>query len=398
MRAVPPLILRKWTVAIVVAIFVVLGMVLLAFVVDRGRVYVARAQLQNLVDAAALAGGAVICTSGNAQLTALQYAELNDVDALEADGVTPTGVVEVTGPVPGDDDFSFLNVRTSQEVGFLFGGFTGVSRGAVAAQATTKRNCPQPSSDLLSDILTNFNRASAADNIYAGRCFEGSGGTYGLVAVFVGPEYNCWTGSANPTRPPIDFGTTGGGNPGTGTALYNQPPGGAPAVPYSRLAAEQAFPLIPPWTYCPGSPDCKDVSDFATSTHSNDSIICSNGGGKLVLSAPATVKHIVADDDIGDSGLVWGTAEAWDAAYGDEGDPEPPGSTIYSRTGDIAISGNFLPSNVTLFAPNGSVTFTGASARVDGQVYARNITLNGSGSDAATGNRLPIAGDVTLIQ
>ena len=167
-----------------VAIFVILGLILLAFVVDRGRVYATQSQMQNAVDAAALAGAQEFCVGGNAAQVAVNYAGSN--------GLAPgTVLVDDDGTL---GDVRFINVRASQVVDMLFGSFVGTPKVAVAVQATAQRTCLSEY-QFVADNDFNFNGSGATvgGGIFAGKCFEGSSGTFSLVAVSTDddPPYDC---------------------------------------------------------------------------------------------------------------------------------------------------------------------------------------------------------------
>ena len=80
----------RGAVAVIVAVFMIVAMILLAFVVDRGRIYVERAQLQNAVDSAALAAVQETCANpindaSVVRQVAVDYAANNGVILTVAD-------------------------------------------------------------------------------------------------------------------------------------------------------------------------------------------------------------------------------------------------------------------------------------------------------------------------
>lgn len=119
---------ERGAVAIIVAVFVVVAVLLLALVVDRGRAYVVRAQLQNSVDAAALAGGYELCPFGNPTSAATTYAQLNGLQV---------GYFLVDAPQGG----GYVNVRAGEVLPTFFAPFAGTNELSVAAQATAADNC-----------------------------------------------------------------------------------------------------------------------------------------------------------------------------------------------------------------------------------------------------------------
>ncbi len=120
------------------AIFAVVGLILVAFVVDRGRAYAIQSELQNTVDAAALAGAWELCgmgPTGEAANQATTFAGLNGV----SNATTPDSLR--VSPPYRIGNIDYLNVRASVPVEFLFGGFLNSQGAAVAAQATAGVDC-----------------------------------------------------------------------------------------------------------------------------------------------------------------------------------------------------------------------------------------------------------------
>ncbi len=120
----------KGAVLIVVVGFVVVAMILLAFVVDRGRLYIVRSQMQSAVDAAALAGAQTFCGgTGDAKTVAVSYGAQNGVT------IDPNKITVITGTT------SFITVRASQTVDLAFGAFADTPRVAIGSLATAEKNC-----------------------------------------------------------------------------------------------------------------------------------------------------------------------------------------------------------------------------------------------------------------
>jgi Flp pilus assembly protein TadG len=122
-------------VAVLVAGFTVIALVLLAFVVDRGMVYYTQAGLQNAVDAAALAGAHDLCTGTltGAQGVATTYAQAN---------IPTNWNATVNVPLPQKvSGYYYINVRATRPIASFFGGLAGVDGVAVAAQATATADC-----------------------------------------------------------------------------------------------------------------------------------------------------------------------------------------------------------------------------------------------------------------
>jgi len=130
---------ERGAVAVVVALFMLIFITLLAFVVDFGRVYVAQAELQNAADAAALAAASqlpAVCSgtppaSGtSACRTAGTYATANGV---------PLSAVTVTSQSGGVGSDT-IRVSATQSVSFVFGPLIGRSSAPVTVTAAATRS------------------------------------------------------------------------------------------------------------------------------------------------------------------------------------------------------------------------------------------------------------------
>lgn len=120
----------RGAVAIIVAVFAVAALVLLAFVIDRGRIYSERANLQNAVDSAALAAAQVFCGgTGDPVTIAQQYTALN------------ASLTDLPQVVVSTGNTSYVNVQASRPLELVFGPFAGAEAVGVAAQATASKSC-----------------------------------------------------------------------------------------------------------------------------------------------------------------------------------------------------------------------------------------------------------------
>lgn len=166
----------RGAVLVIVAVFMVAAMILMAFVLDRGRAYIAQTQLQNAVDAAALAGIQEFCGgTQNPRTVAETYGTAN--------GVT----VDAAAPVVIGYD-RYMNVRANQEVSQVFGGFAGVSSVTVAAQATAMRSCRFDYQFVADENIefTGTDNDLRGTGIFAGQCFSStanSGNQFGVITV-----------------------------------------------------------------------------------------------------------------------------------------------------------------------------------------------------------------------
>lgn len=370
---------QRGAVAIIVAVFAVVAMILLAFVVDRGRIYIARGQLQNAVDSAVLAGLQEECRSGTDPAgVATTYAANNGA---------PNAVVARTQT----SNSAYLNVRATQSVRLLFGPFAGTTDANVAAQATGVRLC-QISYKIVADSLVNFNgQGSTAGPIYAGACFEGSNGTFPIVSVWTAatqfdpcPDNSFGSGSKTTT-------IYAGSNGTVGERIYGAPPLDiqtyVPSVTaVTDVVSGQTFPSIfdaQTWINNVANGaytgSCKDTAAWGN----NQALKCSGGNPDTLNVDAAHRGMIIAPNDINLNGLT--------AVNG----------LVWSLNGDISIDATTdVSADAVLYAPNGIIRVTGNGSGGDVQsvVIAKEITINGSGANLATGVPLYGPGPYSLIQ
>jgi Flp pilus assembly protein TadG len=359
----------RGAVAIVVALFTLVAMVLMAFVVDRGFAYVQRTQVQNTADAAALAAAQLLCATPAAGTVAIkdvaiQYGTLNGATIASGD-------IEIF-----DDGYSpesGVSVAVNDVVTNVFGAFVGNGSTAVAARATARRQCTS-SYQFVAEIFTNFNgQGTVGGNIYGGECFDGGGGSFATVAVWRPITYNCPPPHNGST--PIDPGSNGSiANP-----LYSQP-----VVATSAAFANAGYNK----TFLDGLPYAKSCkvagsADFVASGSPPAPFVCSGTGSSEKLDVAGTVNRgIVAEGDIALGSTSYTGTTSW---------------LIYSKFGDITITGS-VSDKAVIYAPSGSVTVNGGSTQVNGLVIARNITFNGGNQEAGNQTTIRVPGPWRLTQ
>lgn len=375
----------RGAVAVFVALFMVSALILLGFVVDRGRIFVLRSQIQNAADAAALAAAQDLCLDPDPVTTAKTFARANGFDG--GPGPTANSTVIVTGPVAVgsiNDRNVRLNVQISQPMTMIFGGVTGVPTVQVAAQATVSRKCTNRFQfvTIQSATFNGSNVDLSQSAIWAGNCFWANKQTLGVVAVSTSPDYvGCSNGRAS-----IDNNYPAPNQAAGTTPKYNQDPITAEAAATSAgvdtiKAATEADPTT--W-----SGNCRDATGNTNPWAAWQPILCDGSGPSDILTVPSGAfnKAIIAEASIS----------------------LPNGETIsaplvFSRTGSITLGGdtNIAPGTI-LYAPNGNVTVQGAggqsTSQVNGIVIAQNMTINGGNFDSSGGAVLPGAGPYELIQ
>ena len=379
----------RGAVAIVVAVFAIVAMILLAFVVDRGRIYVLRTQLQNTVDAAALAAVQNTCRTPIAQpgvvrAIAVQYGNLNGVT------IDPANVIVQDGP---NDASTGVSVAAEQSIGSVFGGFAGVGSSTVAARGSATRLC-----------RTNFQFVADADfwftsnvtvnaPIFAGRCFNGgSQSTYNaIVAVSTALGSNaCAPYFPSLGSDPINLGTSPTIQAGY-QPVYDFGLSAATAYsttwPYARVGATPQT-VIPAnvgacGTY--GGPYAGDISCSGAQTlaiQNADQVGNSDGVDDYILAS--------ADITFGNN-VAFGTDRIFVYTSSTSGQNNPNGQAAI-------VLPNSVPGNVFVYAPNGKVSFTGAGSALAGTIFANNVRTSGGGASATAGLTVRFPGPWRLSQ
>lgn len=374
---------QRGAVAIVVAVFAVVAMLLLAFTVDRGRIYVERAQLQNTMDAAALAAAAETCLLRNSDAirdVAIDYADRNGVDITRNDVLVQDGDYAKTG----------VSVSTERAVASVFGFFAGVEETTVAARATAMRNCTEIF-QYVAEKNFNFNGSGATigGNIYAGECVDGGGGIYtGIIMVGADRDKDdCFHAGDSPIYNQLGSGTVIAGSTCEPDAeevtecVYGQ----------RQVTPADAFAVIA---------DVSVINDGLTAAAGtcvvdfSSDIFCD---GDVRSVDTETVGHsIMATGNILiESGTQFVEQDDW--------------IIVYSRDGEIQIQNDVvIPANVVFYAPThlttpsgsdkDSVIFQGDGADLSGVVLGYNVNLNGGGAEGGAGVSLRKPGPWTLSQ
>ncbi len=134
----------------VLVLFVLALAVLLGFsalTIDIGSAYATKANLQNTVDAAAMAGAQDMDVANNAMLTAVEYAGENGINIPNPLPIITSSPYVYTDPISGDvisvttpyqGDSSKIEVVCTTTVKFSFAKILGISEGEISARAVAQ--------------------------------------------------------------------------------------------------------------------------------------------------------------------------------------------------------------------------------------------------------------------
>lgn len=362
----------RGAVLIIVAVFMIVAMLLMAFVIDRGRIYVVRAQMQNAVDAAALAAvqetcGFPIASPAVVRQVAIDYGDANGATITAAD------VIVKDGP---NDATTGVSVAAESVVESFFAGFAGVSETTVAARGTATRQCTA-TYRMVSNTTVSFSGGrTISGRIHAGQCFRatGNGGTYEAVAV------STLAGNTTTCGPPSGSVGIEPGNNTVTSEEYNVPqPGLATAYAGTTIGATPGYTKAEMDAKLAGGP-------FNCSNFSLD-IVCA---GQVTIPNNTTVTvNIITTQPVSvpnnssfNGAVMYTTSNSYSSSN----------PAIQAKAG-----GN--PATV-YFAPNGLFQGTGAGSPSEnaGIVIANTIDFNGGSQDATGGTTIRTAGPWRLTQ
>lgn len=383
----------RGAVAIVVAVFAIVAMVLIAFVVDRGRIYVERAQLQNAVDSAALAAVQETCENPIATPSAVRAVAIN-YGAQNGVTVDPGDVIVQDDP---NGATTGVSVAAERSVSSFFAGFAGVGNAVVAARGTATRLCRTNFQYIADEAFLYTASVTVNAPIFAGQCFNGgSQSTYNSIVAVSTPEGSAacdpYFNDSNLNDDPINLGTSptvlAGYDP-----LYDQ-----------EISAANAFAQS--WPYArtgttPESAIAANVGECGPYNGLLEGDVSCSGSQTLAIQNNDVVgnsddvdDYIIATGDISfGNNVQFGTDRIFIYSSASDGAGEP------NATGQSAIVlPNIVPSNVFVYAPNGKVSFNGAGSAMSGTIFANTVRTSGGGASANAGLSVRFPGPWRLSQ
>lgn len=166
---------ERGAVAILVALFMLIFITLLAFVVDVGTVFATRNQLQNAADAAALAAVRDLPLASGSCATAPNSTACATARTFAANNGVPNALMSVVAPYGGNPNS--VEVITSQQVRFVFGPIIGQNGRIVTARAVaTKSAAAGGGYAVYAGNRVNFNGGGSDTATITGSVFGGGSG------------------------------------------------------------------------------------------------------------------------------------------------------------------------------------------------------------------------------
>lgn len=375
----------RGAVAVVVAVFAVVAMILLAFVVDRGMIYAERAQLQNAADAAALAAVQETCGSaahneGQARTTAVNYLRDNGINlspiVVNGSLKVPYQVIVQDGPLDGTTGVS---VAVEARSASIFGGFAGVQSSTVAARGSATRPCSETFRIIANSSATFTGSGSSVNGVYGGDCFStgaNAGVSFGTVAVrqvagstYCGPSYT--TGPITDARD-------------VARPLYGINLTLSSVASSSGVTARIAVIKASPSTWVGTCADLNQAQGDEEPWVNNRDAYCT-GSANVTVPGVAYSGSVVAED--GDISLAGST------------NLNGTNQLIYtsSSSSTALVYKGDIGAGVTLYAPNGQVVDNGANT-MNGRILADQIKWAGAGASTGVGFAVRLAGPWQLSQ
>jgi Flp pilus assembly protein TadG len=348
-----------------------------AMAVDVGRVSVEKTNLQDVADAAALAGAYELPTAASARAAAIDNGEKNGLDE-----------VEITVNTPYNGDSTKVEVICTKHIDYTLARVLGYTETDITARAVAQKSgmaggpfgyAVFSGSD--SDTLTiNGSSQNITGSVHTNYRFSMNGsaqyitGSVGAVnRIKINGSSISVTGTCQ--APTINV---NGSSISIGQKVYTA----APVIAMPDFSEEIEALAISGGTYYTGN------KSYNGSSLNVDTPIYVNGNLSINGSSFSGTGMIVATGNItfNGSNLKYSGTDA---------------VCFYSVNGDITINGSSARLDGMLYAPNGDITMNGSSQTINGRVIANTVTFNGSSLTITAGandlEALP-SSTVTLVE
>ena len=343
---------EEGSVAVIAALAMVVFLGFTALAVDMGAMYYAKTNLQNIADAAALAGAQELPNANEASDTAVQYALRN--------GMSETDIL-VTTPYSGDS--SLIEVVCTQIKPYLFARVLGFEDQVITTRAVAKKDSLGGAFDytLFSGSSSDMLKINGS-NLYV------QGNAHSNQKFRINGSQQTITGAAEA----VSSFAVNGSNITIGSIWA-----ASISTNGSNLNIGQQVECPAPWIDMPDFSDAVQAEAEAAGQYYENSMTFSGSyfsvDGSIYVDGDATVNGshfqgkgcILATGDLRFNGSNL-TNDSGDAVC------------FYSANGDITINGSCSGLCGIVYAPNGTITFNGSNQTIHGRVIGNKIRINGS--------------------
>lgn len=382
-------------VIVLAALLMVVLMGFAALAIDVGMVAFTKGKLQNAADAAALAGAHELPNEGKAKTEAIKYAELNGVEKINTTATTPYKYDT------NKEDPNRIEVVCTKIVQYSFARVLGFDNVEISARAVALKGgtVGGPAFDhaIFSGnpnyVLNLSGNSEITGSVHSNYKINMSGnsdvnGSVKCVSDFTMSGNTKITGTCQAAK------ITRSGNTSIGKTVESPAPVIAMAEDFSDLIKSAA--------------DAAGIMQNGNMTISGNKTINTPIyiKGDLRISGNSTLDFtspIYVDGDITISGNFTypGSCIFATGNIVMSGNNNAPNSKvlIYSKNGNITISGNAQPNGV-VFAPKGNISISGNA--IHGRVIGDTVTLNGNYSVTSGADDLDVLpggnGSVKLVE
>ena len=236
-----------------------------AFGIDLGRVAVQQSSLQNIADAAALAGAQDLPTATTSIATAITYADTNGLKGVE-NGIAKNGdTITVTTPYAGD--VKEIEVVCKRTVDYTFARVLGLNSKDVTARAVVR--------------VTNAGGAAFGYALFAGAGTVTLGGSSHVVGGSIYGRDGVNLGNQATVNGDVVCTASGTIVAGNGSVVNGASISNSPAIPMSSISVEDVQKILgfPIWAKIPS-----DYKVAVTALNRGVPFVNSSPTSKLALS------------------------------------------------------------------------------------------------------------------
>lgn len=363
---------------ILAAVALVAILCICALVIDMGSSYLAKSDLQNAADMAALAGAQDLPAAITAKATAINYAGKNGVSA---------GNVTVTAPYDGDSNK--IEVVCTNSVTYTFAKIIGANGDVVSARAVAQKSgtlgaafgyaifSGDPSETLTLNGSSQYIGGSIHSNyklVINGSSQTVTGSGEAVTSIKINGSSITVGGALMSASI-----TTNGSNINIGSRIYT------------------AAPMI-------------DMPDFSAAVISQaQAAHHTYSGNKTFTGSNMTVDgsvYVQGDVTVNGSNFI-GTGcilATGDITFNGSNLKNTTGDAVcfYSMNGDIKINGSSAGLCGIIYAPHGTIIFNGSSQTINGRIIGNEVNINGSSLHVVAGTEeltsVPSGSSYTLIE